>query len=444
MKNKSVFICVHLWAFFFVLIFQINAQSLERVRELALANSRELAKYNLAIESAKLDEKAWALSYAPSVSIGANAGINLWEKNFQKKNPLDTFTADANLTVKEVLLFAGGKNIVLKSINALTTEMARKDARAAYFSVLASADSAYFAALQAKAEMESGEAALETAQLSLDIAQVRHDAGIINPADYLQAQAEKESKEASRNQARRNLTLALTKLRTLTGQTITLDEEFNLDDYEGAVQSLAAISDDALDALYGNLWDIAAKNNPSLAKSALSKEKAAKNLSVQKRAYSPTISGTFGTSLDWELNEGFWVGPGHVGLSLSIPLDLWNTANSVAKSKLAQQSAALDYLNAESSLETELESAVLEAAAAAGTIVSARRSMEYARQHFDYVLQLYKLSQKSVADMSDAQVLLNSSRSQLIRANFAFLNAVSSLRSLGAFEDEAALVKMLE
>jgi outer membrane protein TolC len=58
-------------------------------------------------------------------------------------------------------------------------------------------------------------------------------------------------------------------------------------------------------------------------------------------------------------------------------------------------------------------------------------------------MERYRLSQSSVSDLSDASALASSSRVQLIRAQYGFLQSLSKLRSLGAIDDEEKLMKVL-
>ena len=139
-----------------------EAVSLEQVRNLALANSRSLAKYNLAIRSADLDEKARKYSNLPSPSLGASASMSLWNSSGAGPltNPFDTFGAGASFSVSQKI-FEGGRTLVQKAINALASESARKDALAEYFNVIDSADRAYYAVLEAAASLEASESALQ-------------------------------------------------------------------------------------------------------------------------------------------------------------------------------------------------------------------------------------------------------------------------------------------
>jgi outer membrane protein TolC len=419
--------------------------SIDQIRTLALANSRSLAKFNMAIRNSLLDEQAQVYANLPSLSAGLSASMSLWNAaGTPAGNILDTFSSGANIGVSQKI-FEGGKSSILKEINKLSTESARKDALAEYFNVLNAADSAYYAVLEAQAALEAEENSLRTAELSLSMAEVRQASGMINQGDYLKALADKEARETAWNQARRSLALSGTKLKSLAGLgAAPQPEEINFDVYEELLQHLGSISDEEADILYGKFFEILAADNPALAKAVLANQKAEKNLSLAKRDYSPSLSASFSTGVNYSPTNGFEASSGRISLSGSIPLDIWVIANKVEKSKIARDSAALDYLSAESNLETELQTALLDCISQAGSALSSRRAWEYAEKHFEYIMELYRLSQNSVSELSDASALLSSSRSTLIKAQFGFLQALSALRSLGAFENEEELWTLLK
>jgi len=426
-----------------------EAINLERARELALANSRSLAKYNSAIRSSVLDERSQLYSMLPSPSAGYSASMNYLDRDWGFVNPIDTLNAEATLSVTQKI-FEGGKSFIQKSLSAIATEETRKAALAEYYNVLDSADNAYYAVLEATASLEAAESSLQTAALSLSMAEIRQQSGMINRGDYLKALAEKEDRDNSRNQARRSLTLNMAKLNILTGLTGTYElEQIDFDGYEDLIQHLAGISDEEADALYDHLWEIIARTNPSLARAAMNSQRAEKSLSLAKRDYSPTISATlFTTGIGYSTANGFddgfthWSGGG-ITIRGSIPIDFWTVAHKIEKSKIARDSAALDYLGAEISLETELYSALLSAFAQAESVLSSRRSLDYTEKHFEYIMERYRLSQSSVSDLGEASSLLINSRNNHIKARYGFLQSLSKLKSLGVIDDEEKLVNIL-
>jgi outer membrane protein TolC len=425
----------------------LSAQTinLEHARTLALANSRSLAKYNLSIQSSVLDEKSQLYTMLPSISAGYGASMTYLDKNWTFGNPLDTFGASANFELSQKI-FEGGKNFIQKSLSSIATESVRKDALAEYFNVLDSVDSAYYAALEAAASLDAAEMSLQTAILSLSIAEIRQASGMINQGEYLKALADKESRENSRNQARRNVALSMTKLRSLAGiAELTGLEQIDFTAYEGPIRFLAEISDEQADVLYSDFLTILANSNPSLAKAALNSRRAEKNLSLARRDYAPSLSATvFSTGITYSTAGGFGsTAGGGISLKGNIPLDFWMMNNKIEKSKIAVNSAALDYINVESSLENELQTALLNAFTQAGSVLSSRRSSEYTEKHLEYVMERYRLSQSSVSDLSAASETASSGRVQLIRAQYGFLQSLSKVRSLGAVDDEEKLMKIL-
>jgi outer membrane protein len=442
MKRMAMFFSLIILAGFGLFAQTLN---LEQVRTLALANSRSLAKYNLTVTGTALDERARFFSTLPSLSLGANASISLWsaQNAVHTDNPFDTFGSGLSLNVSQKI-FEGGKTLIQKAINEIASESAKKDALAEYFNVLDSVDNAYYAVLEAKAVLEAEESSLQTAYTSLSIAEVRQASGIINQGDYLKAMADKEARENSRNQAKRNLTLNMMKLKAL----IAVDElpeleQIDFNGYEKLILRLGNISDKEADLLYGELWKSIFSTNPSLAKAVLAGQRAENNLNMTQRGYSPSLSASFSTGLNYSQNNGMEMSGGKLSLNLSIPVDYWVISNNVEKSKIARDSAVLDYMSAEVSLETDLQSALLNVFTYAGSVLNTGLSLAYSEKHFEYVMERYRLSQSSISDLNEASTLLINSRNNLIKARYGFLQGLSKLRSLGVFTDEEKLNEIL-
>ena len=419
--------------------------SLEQARVLALANSRSLAQYNMQIRNSILDEKNQLYSMLPSLSAGYSVSMDYLNRDWGFVNPIDTLSAGATLSITQTI-FQGGKSFIQKAISAIATESVRKSALAEYFNVLDNLDNAYYAALEAIASLEAAESSLQTSVLSLSMAEIRLASGMLNQGDYLRALADKESRENARNQARRNLSLRMTQLKSLTGLEETVDlEAIDFSAYEGVIQRLAGISDEEADALYDEFLRTLITTNPSLARAALSNQRAEKNFSLARRDFSPTISATiFSTGLTYSVANGFsTTSSGGISIRGNIPIDYWITANRLEKSRISLDSAALDYIGAVISLETELQSSLINVFAQAESVLSSRRSLEYTEKHFEYVMERYRLSQSSVADLGEASSLLITSRNNLIRATYGFLQSISRLRSLEAIDDEERLISIL-
>jgi len=420
--------------------------TLEQARSMALANSRSLAKFNLAIKSTALDEKTRIYNdYIPTPSLGAGASVNLWnaQGSAPVTNPFDTFSANGRVSVSQNI-FQGGRTLVQKAINALASESARKDAQSEYFNVLDSTDSAYYAVLDASASLAAAESALETSTASLNIAELRYTNGMINQADYLQALADKESKENSRNQAKRTLALSTSKLKILINANFSPQpQDIDFSEYEDLIQRLGSTTDDDFDLLYNQFFTLVSAANPALAKSMLASKMAEENVKMAQRGYSPSLDMSFSTGLNYTKDGGMTHNAGTLSLNATIPVDFWVTANNVEKSKISRDQAALDYASQGDQLVTNLQSALMNALSNAGSVLSSRRAVDYAVKNFELIQEGYRLNKNSIQDLGTASDLLYTSRNNLITAQYGFLQSLSTLRSLGAMDDEQKLMNML-
>jgi outer membrane protein TolC len=409
---------------------------LGELRDLALGHARGLARFNLAIESGLLEEKSRQLGNLPSLSLGAQGSMNLWGET----SMADSLTAGASFGVSQTL-WKGGKNGVLKAINAIALEITRQEALAEYYAVLAGTEAAYYGVLEAEASLEAANTALEAADLAFSMAELRRESGMMSPGDYLQALAEREAKETTRNQARRDLTLAQAKLKNLTGLgELPPLAPVDFTAYDGMIRRLAVLGEPAIEGLYGALKAAALVNNPGLVKAGLQNQQAEQAVILAKRDYLPSLSASVSTGLNYSPGQGLEASPGRFTLSGSIPLDFWVTGNNVEKKKIAQSEADLTYRAAGADLDLSVQTALLDWISQAGSVLSSRRADEYARQHYEYVLELYRLSQGSLSALSDAAALAGSSRTQYIRAQYGFLTCLSQLRSLGCFNSEEELL----
>jgi outer membrane protein TolC len=397
------------------------------------------------VRSSVLDEKTQGYDNFPSLSLEASASTDFWNAEGVPQPPQDSFNAGASFgVVQNLRLWDGGKNSLLRQINALSTESARQDALAEYYGVLNAADAAYYGVLEGAANLAAAENALETAALSLSVAEVRYESRMISEAEYLQALAEKESKETARNQARQTLSLSRLKLRNLTGLPELQElEGVSLEDHDALIQILSGLDDNGILRLYDLLWKQAEAKNPSIVKAAINTGKAEKNLSLAARDYSPTLSASFSTGLNYTLQNGLTYSSGSFSLSGRIPLDFWVTAANVEKRQIAREQAALDYLSAGETLDMELQTAVLDLIFRAAQILSSRRALDYGQKHFEYVLELFRLSRNSLSELYDAGASVLSNQNQLNQAQYGFLLGLSKIRGLGLFESEEEIAILI-
>ena len=437
---KNIFLILFLFFYLGLFCFAEDTFTLNQIRSLAISNSKILSKVNLSIESSILNEKKQNYEYLPSFSLGASAGGTIWGGT---ENLPDNYDAGASIGLSQKI-WDGGRNSVLISINKLSTEIARKEALQEYFSVLDSADAAYYGVLESQAALEAANSLLEVSKLGLSIAEIRRESGFINTGDFLQAVADNESKKTNLSLAKRDLSLSLAKLKSITGlKEIPGLKNIDFENYETIIQKLSKLSDNEIDKIISTLCNKIQVNNPLLAKSSLSSKRADRTVDLANRDYFPNINLGLSTGLNYSKMYGGDTSPGRITISGSIPLDFWVIRNNVKIKKIAQEQAALDYQETELSLDIEIQSGILNCIAQASSVISSRKALEFSQKQLENKMELYKLSSASISDLSDATAMVSSNQNQLIRAQYSFLLTLSYLRSLGVFNSEQQVIDLM-
>jgi outer membrane protein len=408
-----------------------EALTLAKARVLALAQSRTLQQALLAADAALLDEKMLSFTWLPSLAASASgsAGVSTTSA---------TVGLDASVGLRVSQTVFDGAAFVLAAIDKLSTSIARTEARAEYFSVLDTADAAFYAAEEAAASVDSARSDLDNALASQALAKAKWDAGMISSVSYMSQEAAVASKQAALVTAQGGLSISLRTLASLTGQSLPISvEPIDTDHYDALMQRVAALSDAQTEALISRIGQAAEKNNPSLAKARLSSQKAEKGVDLARAEYLPDVSASWNSGLSL---TGL---TSSLALSASISLDLWSTKAAVDSKAFASRQAALAVEEGSRTTLISIQRAVYDSVSSAKSAAASAKALEYAERCYQDVQEQYRLSAASAGDLSDAALLASTGRASLIRARYAFLANLSSLRSLAGFETDDLLVQLI-
>lgn len=405
---------------------------LSQARTEGLAHSHTLKNANLSIKVAQLTELGQIYDFfpTPSASVGVTApGTNL----------SGGWGASGQLSVTQPL-WDGGKNGVLLAIDRLATQSAREAARSAYFGVLDDVDAAYFSILEAQATVAAAKSDLDAAKTALTVAQGKLEVGSTTKVDLLQAEATVAAEETTLAQDERAWAVARAKLASLTGGSPGLSVvgiDFQV--YDSLVQRVASYDEVQADQLVAGVWAAAESSNPSLAQSRLAVAQAQGAADQSATAFFPTID------LGWTYTQGWGTtsSSNTLDLTATVPLNFWTTANSLESAKLAAEQSQATADETQRTLALNIETAVFDTLSEARSVVSSQKAMDYAQSNYETVLELYRLSQDSLSDLSQAEALLSTNRQALITAQYGFLTSLSTLRSYGAFPNDAAVLAVI-
>lgn len=284
--------------------------TLQNVVNLGLCRNPQTAAAYQSLQSARFNKNAGYADYLPSVSIGASAG-----KNYQNKD-WDDWSYGASLSAS-YLIFDFGKR---------TSDMAQTLAtyRAAGFEFNETVQNfvyglvgAYYELLNADADVQSADSALKVAKTAYDTAQKKYKAGIVAKADVLKAETTLASSELTLERAKNNREISKGTL--LTKLSFSADQEIKIADMPQTFGSDA--ESDEIDSLI----EIAREKRPDLLRATAQKNAAwhKRNSAFLKNLPSITATG----SISWnEKNLSDIYNPqsekinGNIGIRASMPL----------------------------------------------------------------------------------------------------------------------------
>lgn len=441
MKNKMLFIFLALFAVGGINLYADDSITLARARELALTRSKTVQQALLSVDSALLDEKAQDYELLPKASLSVGGGLKYPAAS--GTTLADNASVSASLSVSQTI-YDGGKNAILKAIDLLATRSAREEARAAYLDVLESTDSAYYAVLEAQAAVEAAGSDLDASKAHQSIAQAKYEAGIVIKSAMIEAQAETASKETALGQTRKTLAVAKATLKSITGVSST-PQAIVFSDYDAIMKALMTFDDAATESTIKKLLASASANNPSLAVSALAANQAESEIAAAKTGYLPNLSAGWSHEASYSAVDGLDLASnGSLTLTLSIPLDAYSTKNAVQSKTIAAKKASLTADADIEALSLKIQSAAYDLTSSVHSVSSSQKALEYAESNYEVKLELFKLSKASSSELSDAELLVSSSRSSLISARYTFLGSLSTLGNLAGLDSEALLLSMLK
>ena len=418
--------------------------SLEAARKLALENSKTLENCTLSVKSSENGELLQNYEFFPALSLSSSAKTSASPASGTASATTfsDTATAGVSVTATQTV-FNGGKNSIQLAIDRLSTSGARETARTEYYSVLGSIDSAWFSLLKAKASEDAANAAIDSAELNLSISTIKHDAGSLSMADYLQSEANAEAQRLKLSQAKRDVSIYLAKVESLTGKTDIDPEAVDFSVWDALITKLSSYSDSDINAFVANAQHAVFAGSPAIAGAKLKSESADKSVSLSAAAYLPTVTASVSGGLNYANSTGDATKSVAVTLAGNIALDAWKTATSVSTSKIASRQASLTLEETKRTADIDAKTAVYDCVAQARSVISSQKALDYANKYYESELELYKLSSKSSSDLMSAASLVSEDTQSLIAARYDFLSSLSAIKTLAALDSDDAVRALL-
>ncbi|HUK13712.1 MAG TPA: TolC family protein [Thermoanaerobaculaceae bacterium] len=395
------------------------AFSLAQVADVALANNPVSRTTWLQARSASAALTSKKGAYYPSLDL--TAGASRMRAIAPGLVPYDETTYGPGIDLNYLLFDFGGRSGSVEEARQalLAADYAHNSA---IQGVMLGVEQTYFAYLGTKAQLAAARETVKAAQVSLDAAKVRHDAGVATIADVLQAQTalsqaqlNQESLDGGLLAVRGSLATAMGLPASLPFDVGTLPAEVPLERARVEVANLIAE---------------AQVQRPDLAALRAQAEKAAAHVGTVRAAELPSLSlaananrthyaltGSSSTIDSWS-----------AGVFLTYPLfyGFSKAANlQQAKEDAAAATAQADTFSQQVVLQVWTSYYALETAKQ--RVSTSRDLLASAEQSERVALGRYKEGVGTILDLLTAQTALASARAQEIQARTDWLTAVAQL-----------------
>jgi len=418
--------------------------SLEQARELALANNSAYQARQAELESARWSKASALGNFLPTLTLDGSLLYMDPEPTYMAGNTVVSLNNDyrtLSLSLSQPV-FLGGKLWQGYQMAKISEEMAKTGLAAQRLSLLAEVNSLYLSLLQATDLQQMSELDLSSARRNMEIAQLKHDNGLLSNADYLRFQSRLATKDVARLQANTARQLAQLNLRNYLAL-----------DYLPEVELLPESGDDAILKL---LQDYDADRTAGLSSVALSAglanssslklvesgvELSRRAWQISKGKFLPTLMLIGSRRYEENGTDRYkFEASSQIMLTASLPLlpQLGNYA-SLRKAEFDYKKARLEARNASNGILLGTEAAVLNLVSSAQQVKASRLALDYTRQSYEQLQERFRMNLISSTELLDAELMLSSARLAYTNAHYAYLkNRLALMQSIG-LENEQEL-----
>ncbi|CAM1353976.1 TolC family protein [Tenacibaculum ascidiaceicola] len=425
-----------------VAVFSQKQWTLKECVDYALKNNITVKQNRLSVQLAEKDVEISKGNFLPDLgfsnshrgSFGLSSGVS--GVNTSEDRYSTSFSLNTSGTI-----FNGFRNLNQKKQAQLNVKGSELDLAKIENDISLNVVNEYLNVLFAKENLEVATVQAEISKKQIERARAQFEGGVIPKGDLLNVESTAANDVQSIVLQENTLSIALLRLSQLLQVS---SEDFDIADIEVDSPSVALLYDNA-----GMVYEKALTELPQIERAKLNRENADLGIKLAKGAYLPTLtySANAGTSyftvfgepdqrfigndpitnqpvfepfgffkqIDEQLSYG-------VGLSLNIPIfNRFQTKNRVAKSIINKEVSELALENQKLQLQQEIESAFLDAKAAAKTYEAAQVSLEAQKEAFKNAQVSYDYGSMTQFDFDQVRNRLVNAEGAMIRAKYDYV-----------------------
>jgi outer membrane protein len=401
--------------------------SLTDAEKIALAQSPQLALARATVEQNRAGIGIARSGELPNLEVDATYGRSKSAARFGIPNGHGGFTTtttallatqnSAALTLKQLIL-DGGRVTAEVQAARYSTDAARLTLLRDVQTVLLTVAQQYYAALQARHQLQAAQQSLAVAQVQERLVEAQYKAGIASHADVLTAQlpvAQAQVNVASaQNGEAENVAALLTTMGLPATTPVTLQDDTSIS--EKPVDLDAAIAE-------------ALQQRTDLAAARASLSSAQASVRAAALARFPQIGATASTgTTSTDLSGGNFASDWSLGASLIIPLYSGGLIRSQTdQAKAVESQAQANLKTAELNVYLSVRQAYLGLATADASLKAAQVALNQARVVLDVTNAQYKAGVTTLPLLLNAQSQLTTAQSNYVQALYAYKVAQQNL-----------------
>ena len=338
--------------------------------------------------------------------------------SFSNKNSYSgNYSVDASMS-----LYNGGQtknNIRLAEINSQIAEL---QVLASELGIEEQITQLYIQILYSQDAVKHDDELIALAEVQLEQARARKQAGLLNKADVSQFEsqlAQDKYQKVADETTLDGFRLQLKQLMELDG-----DENLLLADPQLSANVLADLPDKQ------TVFQNAVASRPELKAHQLAMDKTYIDEEIAKAGKRPVINASAGISTTNSSGNGNmftqlknqW--SNGIGVSMIIPIwDHGKTKNAVARARLERENTYLDMVETQKNLWKTIENYWLQARNSQQRYIAAQEKVDYCRQSYDLTSEQFRLGLKNIVELTQDKTNLSTAIQQMLRAKYeALLN----------------------
>lgn len=400
---------------------------LQTVIELGLCRNPETMSAYYSMESARYNKNAGYAGYLPAVNGNANM-----TKGYQNHN-WEPWEYGASISAS-YLIFDFGKRLADLNQLSSTWRTMGFDYDDRVQNYVYGVIGAYYALLNADADVESARSLRTVAQTALDTANKKYRAGVVARADVLKAETTLASRNLDLERAKNNREIAKGTL--LTKLSFPADDEITIADMSGDFGSPRE------NRSIEELISVAREKRPDLLRAAANKDAAWHRRNSMFLKNLPSISATGTLSWNDNGNEYFYNDNSHMGGSIGIRASMpifagFANMYGVKSAQASYEGAAENLRNANDNAMLDVFTAYQNYKTAQTVLMQTETLLKSATESEHVTAGMYRVGRATMLDWQTAQSELVSAQKQNNAAKYdLFIRRAAVALAIGDIKSE--------